>query len=256
MERGYQYGFSKTVAGNYDKASRERKAKTMVAILEDHLNTPLSELSVINIGGSSGIIDNYLSKFVKSVTSIDIDSDAIKAASMRYKSKNLEFLVADAMNLPFQDNNFDIVICSQVYEHVPDAKKMMDEIFRVLSNQGVCYFAAGNRLMLNEPHYNLPLLSVIPRPLAHIYMRASGKGKMYYELHLSYWALKKIVNKFEFFDYTKKIIQDPSKYATDYMIKPGSLKEFTAKIIVKYMYWATPGYIWILEKRSDDKKSI
>ena len=35
MNRSYQYGFSRTSGSMYDAASRERKAKTMVAVLED-----------------------------------------------------------------------------------------------------------------------------------------------------------------------------------------------------------------------------
>ena len=92
------------------------------------------------------------------------------------------------MNLPFGDESFDIVICSHVYEHVPDPERMFDQIHRVLKPGGVCYFSAGNRLMWNEPHYDLPLLSVLPRPLAHLYIRLAGKADRYHEKHLTYWG--------------------------------------------------------------------
>lgn len=164
----------------YDVAARERKARTVVAVLEDYLDRSLKELSLLDIGGSTGIIDNYLSNYFGRVVGIDIDESAIKHAKETYQKKNLEFLVGDAINLQFSNESFDVVICSQVYEHVPDAKKMFNEIFRILKPEGVCYFTANNRLMLNEPHYNLPLLSVIPRPLAHIYIRIAGKGSYYY----------------------------------------------------------------------------
>jgi SAM-dependent methyltransferase len=82
--------------------------------------------------------------------------------------------VADALHLPFADDSLDVVICSHVYEHVPEPVQMFREIHRVLCMGGVCYFSAGNRLMWNEPHYNLPLLSVLPRPLAHLYIRLAG----------------------------------------------------------------------------------
>ena len=120
------------------------------------------------------------------------------------KKKTSQFRVADALNLPFANESFDVVICSQVYEHVPDPGKMFDEIFRVLKHGGVCYFAANNRLALNEPHYHLPFLSFMPRQLAHRYMRLAGKGSHYYEEHLSYWGLKSLTKRFRRIDYTLK----------------------------------------------------
>jgi ubiquinone/menaquinone biosynthesis C-methylase UbiE len=162
LNREYQYNFSSLPAGKYDVLGRERKAKTMVAVLGDHLQVPLNDQSLLNVGGSTGIIDNYLADYFRSVVSVDIDEPAIMEAKNNFNKDNLIFQTGDALNLQFSDNTFDVVICSQVYEHVPSPQKMMDEIFRVLIPGELCYFAASNRLMWNEPHYNLPLLSVLP----------------------------------------------------------------------------------------------
>ena len=43
---------------------------------------------------------------------------------------------ADITMLPFPDNFFDIAICSEVMEHVPDEKKAVSEIARVLKHGG------------------------------------------------------------------------------------------------------------------------
>lgn len=176
MKRGYQYNFSNNPTGQYDALGRERKAKTMIAVLEDHIQRPLQELCLLNVGGSAGVIDNYLSSYFRTVVSVDIDESAIAKATSNFQRDNLEFKIGDALNLEFTDNTFDVVICSQIYEHVPSPEKMMDEIFRVLVPGGICYFAASNRLRWNEPHYNLPLLSVIPRPLAHLYIKLAKKA--------------------------------------------------------------------------------
>lgn len=42
----------------------------------------------------------------------------------------------DVTDLKFPDGRFDLVICSHVLEHVPDDRKAMAEIFRVLSPGG------------------------------------------------------------------------------------------------------------------------
>jgi len=251
MGRGYQHNFSDKGTAMFDEEGRKRKARTMVAVLKDHFNNPLSNLSVLNVGGSAGIIDDYLSRHFKSVVSIDIDEKAVTHAKNNYSNENLKFEIGDAMNLQHKDKTFDVVIATQIYEHVPNSQTMINEIYRVLKPGGACYFAASNRLRWNEPHYNLPLLSVIPRPLAHIYIKLSGKSDYYYEKHLSYWGLKKLTNKFTIYDYTKSIIENPMKFMAEYMIKPDSTKAKIAAIMARYFIWIVPGYIWILTKPGD-----
>jgi hypothetical protein len=102
--------------------------------------------------------------------------------------------------------------------------------------------------MWNEPHYQLPLLSVVPRFLAHYYVRLMGKGKYYHELHHTYWGLRKLVRQFVVHDYTDDLVSDPEKYGVSYMVRPGTVKAPIARIIAKHLVWLVPGYIWLLEK--------
>jgi ubiquinone/menaquinone biosynthesis C-methylase UbiE len=220
----------------------------MLTVLKDFLLTPLSECHVLNVGGSAGAIDNFLADYAAKVVGIDIDEGAISHAQQRFQKENLEFQVADALNLPFDDASFDVVICSHVYEHVPDPVRMFDEIHRVLRPDGICYFSAGNRLMWNEPHYNLPLLAILPRPLAHLYIRMAGKADYYHEKHLTYWGLKSLVRNFRRNDYTVRLINEPSRFHTEYMLPPGSMKARAAGLFANWLYWALPGYIWVLQK--------
>jgi ubiquinone/menaquinone biosynthesis C-methylase UbiE len=232
----------------HDLLGRERKARTMVAVLQDYFQQPLDRLTLLNVGGSTGIIDNFLAGHFRSVVGVDIDAAAIEHAKKTYERENLTFEVGDAMDLIYPDNSFDVAVCSQVYEHVPDAGAMMEEIFRVLKPEGVCYFAANNRIMWKEPHYDLPLLSMVPRPLAHVYIRMAGKASYYHELHLSYWGLRRLVRRFKIHDYTRRIMRAPEKYAVEYMVRPGTAKARIAVFIAQCLYWLMPGYVWILQK--------
>lgn len=252
MSRGYQHNFSSLHGDSmYDKEARERKANTMIRVLSHNFGEEnIAQMSLLDVGSSTGIIDNYLSRAFAEVTGLDIDTRAVEHARKAYANEHLHFCTGDAMSIDFPDNSFDVVICSQIYEHVPDARKMTDEIYRVLKPEGVCYFAAGNRLSIEEHHYNLPFLSVIPRPLGHLYLRLAGKGKYYYEKHLSYWGLKSLVAKFDIIDYTDKVINDPKSFDVVYMLEPGSRKHKLAQFIVGRLYWLCPGYIWLLKKSS------
>ncbi|UCE55995.1 MAG: class I SAM-dependent methyltransferase [Desulfobacterales bacterium] len=247
--RGYQFDYSKILPeAMYDREAREKKAATIVAVFKDYFKADLKSFSVLDVGCSTGFITNYLSNFFGRVLGIDIDEPAIDFAKRQFGKDNLEFVKSDSQKMEFSENTFDAVICAHIYEHVPDASRLLGEIFRVLKPGGVCYFAAGNRINVMESHYNLPFLSMLPRPLAHIYVRASRKSKFYYEKHLTYWSLKRLVCKFERIDYTKKIIQQPESFEADYMLRPNTHKARLAQLIVKRAYWLCPTFIWLLRK--------
>jgi len=54
-------------------------------------------------------------------------------------------IMADLKRLPFKDGSFDKIICSEVLEHIPEDKSALEELVRVLSNEG----AIG----ISVPHY-------------------------------------------------------------------------------------------------------
>jgi SAM-dependent methyltransferase len=65
---------------------------------------------------------------------------------LRYARKFERPLVhASGFSLPFPDNSFPCVLCSQVIEHVPKESPILDELCRVL--------APGGRLVLGTPDY-------------------------------------------------------------------------------------------------------
>src|SRR5690606_7865707 len=45
-------------------------------------------------------------------------------------------VVVDIQAIPFEENSFDLIICSHVLGHIPDEKKAIDEMYRVLKPGG------------------------------------------------------------------------------------------------------------------------
>lgn len=235
-------------AAVYGREGRTRKAATIIQVLRDYFGDDLQSFSLLDVGCSAGIIDDFLSDHVGEIAGIDTDQPAIQYAKANSGKDHVSFCVGSAMDIPFMDRRFDVVVCAHIYEHVSNPYRMMAEIHRVLKPGGVCYFAAGNRINLMEPHHRLPFLSVLPRPLAHIYMRASGKGSRYPEKHLSYWGLRRLIRQFYRIDYTRKIIEQAAAFSAEYMIQPDTLKTRFAGWIVRHAYWLCPGYVWLLKK--------
>lgn len=44
---------------------------------------------------------------------------------------------ADICDLPFEDNQYDVILCNHVLEHIPDDMKAMQELYRVLKPGGM-----------------------------------------------------------------------------------------------------------------------
>lgn len=63
------------------------------------------------------------------------------------KLKNIEYVTtdlnspladvkADICDLPFDDDSFDVVLCNHVLEHIPNDKKAMQELYRIMKPEG------------------------------------------------------------------------------------------------------------------------
>ncbi len=243
----YQNEYASIRPQMYDSNSREIKAKHIVLTLEQYYGKgKLKELTVLDIGASTGIIDNYLAKYFKKVVGTDIDGGGIAFAKRKFKKTNLVFKKEDAMALTFKDNAFDVVICTHVYEHVPNVQKLFSELYRVLRPSGVCYLAAINALWPMEPHYDLPFLSYLPKSLANVYVRIKGK-KEYYETPVTYWGLMKLTSKFKQIDYTKKILQNPRVFGYDNKVL-SIFPPVVFKLVSSVAKYIAPTTFWILVK--------
>ena len=47
---------------------------------------------------------------------------------------------ADICDLPFKDNEFDVILCNHVLEHIPDDTKAMQELYRIMKSGGYGIF--------------------------------------------------------------------------------------------------------------------
>jgi 2-polyprenyl-3-methyl-5-hydroxy-6-metoxy-1,4-benzoquinol methylase len=245
----YQTDYSKDHPELYDFAGREVKAKKIVAVLTDYLGSEaLQDKTALDVGCSSGIITHHLSKSLGRTCGVDIDAQAIAFANRQFGSEKLRYETSDGLVLAFADCSFDIVVCSQVYEHVPDADRLMSEIHRVLRPGGICYFSAGNRMSLIEPHYRLPFLSIVPKSVAHVYLRLLKRGDHYYETHRTLWGLRRLTRRFRVVDYTLRVLRQPARFCMEDVIREGSLLHHLMPIAVRPLYWAIPNYVWLLVK--------
>jgi len=247
MSKNYQYNYSDLKSSVFDSNDRINKAKKTISVLVDYLSHT-SDLILLDIGSSTGIMTNEYATYFREVVGIDIDSKAVKYANDNFKKKNISFINLPIEETDFKSASFDVITCSHIYEHVPSDHVLMENIYKLLKPGGICYFAAGNKYKIIETHYNLPFLSYFPKKIADIYIRLFTEEKEYYEKHRSLRGLKKLVFKFKIYDYTLKIIKYPSKFFAEEMIKERTFKYYLYNLIAFFGYFIIPTYVWILEK--------
>jgi len=104
-------------------------------------------------GGGRHLSEAYRARGV-SVVGIDLNrDDALKAHNttkiMRHEGEHgggaSLVMVSDVTRLPFKDASFDLVICSEVLEHIPDHRQAIAEGIRVLK--------PGRSLVVSVPRY-------------------------------------------------------------------------------------------------------
>lgn len=78
-----------------------------------------------------------------SVTGLDVSAVAIESARARNRP-DVEFMVGDLEELPYDDGAFDLVTCFEVIEHVKDAGKALDELARVVADGGALLISSPN----------------------------------------------------------------------------------------------------------------
>ena len=116
-----------------DKINKSETEKRLNIVYKKIFNPiSLREKKFLDIGCGLGFFSLRAGKLGANVYGIDIGSNLIKICKKRYPKG--KFSVASAERIPFKDNSFDIILCTEVIEHVNNQQKVIDEIFRVLNS--------------------------------------------------------------------------------------------------------------------------
>jgi SAM-dependent methyltransferase len=126
----------------------------------------------------------------------------VEAGELAEGSLHANVVQGDALHLPFPDATFDVVVCSEVLEHIPDDLAAMSELARVLRPGGTMAITVprfGPELVnwaLSDEYHNVPggHIRIYRRSVLEERLGSTGmvvKGHHYaHGLHSPYWWLK------------------------------------------------------------------
>ncbi len=116
-----------------------------------HVATIAKNKNVLDLGCNTGYGTAILFKAAKRVVGVDVSKEAIKTAKKNFGNLGIDFHVIDGKQLPFEDNEFEIIISFQVIEHIVDYNIYINELKRVLSPNGIVFFSTPNALLRLDP---------------------------------------------------------------------------------------------------------
>jgi SAM-dependent methyltransferase len=90
----------------------------------------------------------------REVVGVDLDGDVLDAVAGTLPA-SVHLDEADIRQLPFEDASFDAVSCFEVLEHIEDPELALDELARVLNQDGVLAVSSPNRAVYppGNPHH-------------------------------------------------------------------------------------------------------
>ena len=105
------------------------------------------DLEVLDVGCGQGTVSTFLAGRGCHVFGVDSDPQNVKLAAERAirEGRAIDYRVGTTEQLPYDDHQFDVVICLDVIEHTTDVSRVIGEMSRVLQPGGYLFFDSMNR---------------------------------------------------------------------------------------------------------------
>ena len=143
--------FAGSIPANYERYLGpflfEPYALDLVSRLQDK-----KYVDILEIACGTGRVTAHLAKSVKhdTITATDLNPDMINVAKEIIKDKTIKWMAADAMELPFDDGSFDLIVIQFGVMFFPDKEKGLKEAYRVLKTGGKLIYNTWNKVETNE----------------------------------------------------------------------------------------------------------
>lgn len=226
---------------------RSAKAQAIWHTLASRWGTDIAQGQWVDIGCGSGDIAAHLATKVQKIVGMDPEPWP-RWSGLAHDHPNLTLLVGsyDAERTVIPPESADVLICNQVYEHVPDPIGLICFIHRTLKPGGYCYFAGPNLLFPLEPHVYWPFIHWLPRRLARKIMALTGSKKVLDANSAHYWRLRSWFDGFEVYDALPLIVSAPEAYGREGFFWK-ILAKFPASLI-NALAFTSPGFVFLLKK--------
>jgi ubiquinone biosynthesis O-methyltransferase len=144
-----------------------------------------SDKLLLDVGCGSGRASIPFARNGVKVVGLDISEQMVLRA--KHKSEKLglkdltNYVVGDSENLPFRQNSFDAVLAFGVLHHVPTPQKMLQQMSKVLKNDGLYFGHENNKTILR------PLFDIMMK-ISRLWIEEAGNHPLIAKSELTHWA--------------------------------------------------------------------
>ena len=112
-----------------------------------------------------------------------------------------ELVNGSALQLPFSNHSFNLIIIQDVIEHLTDMNSFYSEVIRVLKNEGTIYLSTPNKFSVfnffSDPHFGLPFISILNRQSIKKYFLKQFRKDDYNRTDIAQlFSLNELINLF------------------------------------------------------------
>jgi ubiquinone/menaquinone biosynthesis C-methylase UbiE len=159
-------------AKKYDSTNYSKHARG----LYDTVLIKLDQFSfnkLLDVGcGTGNLLALIFSKYDVQIAGVDLSPDMLEIARKKLGEKT-DLRLGDSEYLPFDDESFDVVICTDSFHHYPHPKNALTEFRRVLHPKG--------RIIIADPYAPTPIRQIFNLIMPHTH---EGDVKMYSEYNI------------------------------------------------------------------------
>ena len=121
-------------AGRYDRFMRKERAA--YEEMYELIRPIVRHKTVLELAAGTGLIAKNIVNAAAHIEATDASPEMIAEAKRNNRSAKLHFSVQDMFRLPYANQSFDVVIVSNALHIVPQPEKALQEIKRVLKDDG------------------------------------------------------------------------------------------------------------------------
>ena len=138
----------------YDRIADRKRIDFITNVLKDQA-TPQSK--VLDVGCGNGVISRHLGTMGYNVLGIDVSAKTIEMARSLTRTPNVKFAQISAEQLVADGQKYDVIICSEVLEHLTNPGALLKTLHETL--------AEGGKLIVTVPNGRGPRELFVTRPV-------------------------------------------------------------------------------------------